>query len=367
MDKRKIYLYGAGKIGRIAIQQLKDQYVDTTIVEGILDRYKTGEIEGVSIKNAWGVKCDKESDIVITIGDFRTAASINEELRKAGYTKIWWYIGNRKKITGDFIYEQCMSCQAWRGEMLLMVEMHIMDACNLNCRGCSHFSPLFKKKWERAEPDFQEKIKDVKKIAEKFDHIVKFTILGGEPLLNSAVGEYVVEIRKILPDTEIYMFTNGLLIPEMDSHILRKLGDNRICILISEYEVTHRRIKEITERLDGQNILYEICPVQKFYRPLTIAKNTKHKQFCISDKCTIIGNGKIARCPMLMYIDKFNEYFGQNLPNEGILSLDTPLEGDKLIEYLRKKIPLCKHCILEKIDWSICEKTPKLEDFAAID
>lgn len=47
------------------------------------------------------------------------------------------------------------------------IELHISDKCNLNCRGCTHFSPLY----NEIGAVFEEKIDDIKKIKRLFDEV----------------------------------------------------------------------------------------------------------------------------------------------------------------------------------------------------
>ena len=68
--------------------------------------------------------------------------------------------------------------------MIPYIELHIVDHCNLNCVGCSHFSPL-------AEPYF----KDVDEYREEMKDLSKFEIgtiriMGGEPLLHPKWYEF---------------------------------------------------------------------------------------------------------------------------------------------------------------------------------
>jgi hypothetical protein len=78
-----------------------------------------------------------------------------------------------------------------------------------------------------------------------------------------------------------------------------------------------------------------------------------------------IADGKIGRCPTLMYIEKFNEVFHQNLPLDGIYKLsEYEGKGDVLLSELEKEVPLCKHCINNEMTWAVCGKEIRFEDFA---
>lgn len=105
---------------------------------------------------------------------------------------------------------------------------------------CS-FSPIFEKKL----PDTASRIHDIEILKDKFTHIIKFFLLGGEPFLNPEINTYVTETRKLLPYTMIQVVTNGLLIPKLDGDVLKTLYDNDIIVSVSEYLPTHRMIKDI--------------------------------------------------------------------------------------------------------------------------
>ncbi len=363
MGKSKVYIYGAGVFGQKAID-LIDRCYSSFIISGFIDRNKTGEMCGRAICRIDDIKDDPT--IIIAIEIFDTALSIYKTLNEIGYTKIFWFYKEKEVEGTSFIVEQCIDCSEWdKGGAIAQVEMHIMDACNLNCRGCAHFSPIF----ERDIPEFESRIRDVKILSEKFAYIHKFFILGGEPFLNPEIDRYVEAIRDILPKSELIIVTNGLLILKTEGAILEKIRDNNVMVSISEYKPVNKVIDKIKGVLEQHSITYEVRAVNHktvFNRPLSIRANSEYEKLCISDKCVTIWNGKISRCPTLMYIDKFNERFGQNLPNGGVLSLEDAPKGWGLIEYLQRRVPLCDYCIKYPIEWSVCGTPPELDDFASL-
>lgn len=88
------------------------------------------------------------------------------------------------------------------------LETNIIDSCNLNCKGCSHFASLF------TDDDFYDAEtfeSDVKAISEKFD-VIRFRLLGGEPFKKDNLLDYVRVAKKYFPKTHVHLVTNGLLI-----------------------------------------------------------------------------------------------------------------------------------------------------------
>lgn len=361
----EMYIYGAGNAGTEVLETLKVYYPSQMkSLCGFMDRNKKKPVRGIPIipiENA-----NTNARIVIAIRSRDIAIEVQRELQRRGYSDVWWYIGRWKKYGVDFWHEMCISCRGWKAPILPQVEMHIMDACNLNCRGCTHFAPIFQDEM----PDFSCRISDVKKFSQKFGHIIRFVILGGEPFLNKEIAKYAEKIRSILPNSLIEIVTNGILIPSVSEEIFEKIRENDICISISEYKPTHKIIHDITSRLEEFGIMYEVRSYerkQKFNIPLSLIKNSKYEKLCISDGCITIWNGKMARCPTLMYIDRFNQQFNQQLPNDGVMSLDEEIAGEELICKFKEKVPLCDHCVQNETSWEVCKRPAGCEDFAVVD
>ncbi len=362
----EILIYGAGEKGKLALTTIKCDYEGNYSIVGFIDKSKHGECLGYPIFKLEEVE-DFNGVILIALLDFQEAQAVWKVLKKRGYTDIFWFQDKKTVLKyEDFFVEQCRNCMDWGDSILPQVEMHIIDSCNLNCRGCSHFSPIF----SDTLPDLKARISDVKKLKEKITTVLKFYILGGEPFLNPEINDYICNIRSVFPYTQLYIVTNGLLIENLPKEVLQCVKDNQVCISISEYKPTRKKIGKIRLILDEFQILYEIrgfSQKEKFYLPLTINEQSKYPKTCISNKCVTIWNGKIARCPQLMYISHFNTYFNTNLPEDGVMDLDNCAEGQKLLHNLQKEVPLCNYCIENEIEWSTCGKTAKLEDFAVMD
>lgn len=362
----KVLIYGAGVRGEQALKLIKDEYKSECEVIGFIDEYKIGEYQGYSIYRLGEINNFK-GRVIIALNDFEVARDVCFLLKKRGYTNIFWFPFKRMVLKYEnFFIEQCEDCSDWTKDMLPQVEMHAIDSCNLNCRGCTHFSPIF----PRDLPNLNSRLSDVKQLKEKLPCIMKFYILGGEPFLNPEINGYIHGIRELLPHTRLYIVTNGLLIEHLSEDILQCIKDNQVWLNISEYHPTHKKIDRICQILNKYKILYEIRKAsfkEKFCLPLSLSESSKYPRTCISNGCVIICDGKIARCPQLIYISHFNRYFGTNLPEEGVMELASCPEGEELLAALRKEVPLCKHCVQNEIPWSVCGKKVGLEDFAVQD
>lgn len=360
----KYIFWGAGTHGRLAAEKFGQNHTTDESLTGFIDKNQTGEFCGYPILTEQEIHKDTEV-LVITVDKTEFVAEIYEQAKKNGYKKIYWFTGVKQKKTGKFLPDYCVNCKNWGDLVLSQAEIHVVDYCNLNCRGCAHYSPIFKKEL----PDRESRINDIRKLKDKFSHIIKFFLMGGEPFLNPDIISYIEETRKILPDTMIQIVTNGLLIPKLSQEVWKAIYENQIVISISEYEPTHGMINRIKDILEEHDVAYILRPYEsktKFIKPLSLISDSKYEKECISNGCINIWNGQIARCPNLMYINRFNETFQTVLPNQGIYELDS-LDGREIIRLMKKAVPLCDYCIHNEISWGSCGNHPTLYDFAEED
>lgn len=361
MQEKEIYIYGAGNRGKELLELINTEYGNELNIVGFVDKAKQGYLDKYKIFSK--DECIQDIPVVISIADFEIALKVAIELKEVGFRKVYWYnIRNKRTYFKDFFREQCVACEEWNPATLFHVEMHAMDACNLNCRGCTHYAPVF----NNEKPNTQSRLSDIELLGEKVRSIVNFYILGGEPLLNDEIIKYISMVRKVYKNAAITIVTNGLLIPKCSPEILSYLSENYVYISISEYEPTHRIINQIVSVLENYNIIYTIRQYdskQKFNIPLSIKKTSE--SYCISNGCINIWNGKIARCPTLMYIPILNDKFNLDFPEDGIIELKSIKSDIQIKNELQKKVALCDFCSKNEIEWSICGKQVCVNDFVA--
>ena len=96
-----------------------------------------------------------------------------------------------------------------RKRALEYIEYDIVGHCNLNCKGCSHFSNII---CDNSFVTLESYEKDLRRMKELFSYIARIKILGGEPLLHPQLNEIIKITREVLPKATIDIVTNGLLI-----------------------------------------------------------------------------------------------------------------------------------------------------------
>lgn len=360
-----IIIYGIGLNCKKIIERAKEY--DNVNILGLADSYKKEnpwKIPMINIKNC--KEKYRDIPIIISICDQEQVLKVYYKLHKLGYTNIYRFLNKTYCWNHDLLQGECIKIENIGVNWLPLLVMHAANHCNLNCKYCSNFSPLFKNEF----PDYEQNMKDLEKIKELLGGVLEFNLIGGEPLLNPHIIDYIIGIKERLPAISIRILTNGLLIPTLDHIILKKFHDHDITILISEYKPTHKLINKITEKLETFKIDYCLIGYDiksRFYKIISLSEDSIYPHECISKICVTVGGGKIARCPTLFYLEKLNSKFRLNLPDEGILTLNNFVNGSDLKEQLAKQVPLCKYCIKKEVLWSQCDREVKLEDFVEIE
>lgn len=91
--------------------------------------------------------------------------------------------------------------------MIYGIDYHITDVCNLNCAHCAHFCSVVP---HNAKHKSIEQITSDLTLMSKFkDELRILGIMGGEPTLHPHLSRILYIARKLFPNTQISIFTNG--------------------------------------------------------------------------------------------------------------------------------------------------------------
>lgn len=249
--------------------------------------------------------------------------------------------------------------------ILKTLETNIMDGCNLNCKGCSHFSNLFTKE---AHIPFENFCDDLKEIS---DHafIAQLNLLGGEALLNERLTDYLDYARMMLPFSEIEIVSNGLLVPQQKETFFECCRKNSICISISGYKPTLLMKEKIRDVLEQNHVDYFFRQdVISFGKNIDLRGEAKPEEAfkrCRESSCHFFRGGKIYKCPFAALGNKFFRHYDLDIRlNSGTDIFEPGLDWDKLIMCLeRNPVEACRYCgEEERMEWET-ENNPKPEDW----
>ncbi|MBQ7630072.1 MAG: radical SAM protein [Selenomonadaceae bacterium] len=249
------------------------------------------------------------------------------------------------------------------------LEFHVADHCNLNCKACEHYSGLVKKPHF---PNLQNFTRDFERLHEFIDDIYMIRILGGEPLLNPELNEYIKLSRRLYPQAQIYVVTNGILLPKMPESFFETLRRYNAAIAISFYPPLESKMPAIKHLLEEKRVMFGFTPL---YRTFTIKQTLNpHDQpkeiflQCLQATCHNLYEGKIASCFLPFTTKYFNAYYDKNLPEDGALDLYDPnLTTEKLKAHLLTPFERCRYCTTPvEIEWSTIKNPAPITDWAIV-
>ena len=253
------------------------------------------------------------------------------------------------------------------------LEFHIADHCNLKCADCEHYSGLVEKE---VFPDFIKFTRDIRQLKKFFDEVFVFRILGGEPLLNHQIEDYIRLINEVYPDSIIHIVTNALLLekmPESFFETIKKCPEGS-GISISYYPVMKNRMKDVIKFLETKDIRYEVSDEIKMFRRQQKMERSDDKEVrkkfdhCYQKGCVNLYDGKLAACFLPFTTKYFNRYFNKSLPEDGAVDLyEEGLTTEKIRRCLSSPFERCRYC-MEPIEapWHTIHNPSILEDWVDV-
>ena len=233
------------------------------------------------------------------------------------------------------------------------LETHLTDHCNLNCKACNHFCPI-------SEPDFNniEVFSNDLAVISKLFNVKKLRLLGGEPLLHPEIKEFVKKARQFLPNCDLRIVTNGLLVKSMDEVFWECCRDNNVTIDLSKYPIV-KNFDEIITTIKLQNVnVGHINEISEFWVSLnprgdSDISNTFQNCECFRE-CVTLYKGKIYKCPIGAYVFKYNNFYGESIPEETGIDIKKST-AQHIINYLNTPMETCRFCYMPAARWDRCQ------------
>jgi MoaA/NifB/PqqE/SkfB family radical SAM enzyme len=277
-----------------------------------------------------------------------------------------------KKIIKDFLPHGIVRIvQKRKNPDLFFFEVHIVEHCNLNCKGCSHFSCLADEEYL----DTEVFDRDCKRISEISKSVTEIGILGGEPLLHPKLILFFNIIRKYFENsTAIRLTTNGILLTKQTGEFWKACAENNVYIDISNYpiKIDHTSIESMAKKFDvkvcyNDNVVSTTDDrIKLMYKvPLDLEGRQNIADSyskCPHVSCITLRDGKIYRCCIVAHIKYFNEHFKTKLQiTEGdYIDIYKTKNVMEIFDFLRGPFPFCRYCKskerINDIKWAITKK-----------
>jgi cyclic pyranopterin phosphate synthase len=216
------------------------------------------------------------------------------------------------------------------------LEYNLVDHCNLACDECSHFSPHLRR---HALP-LETFVRDLDRLAGVY-HAGRFRFVGGEPLLNPTLLDYVAAVRRSGICDEVEVVSNGVLLERMKDEFFKEIDS----LKISQYPDSRcddRLVRYAKERCRAHGTKFS-CEKITVFRRMQVSRPISDDSLVSSifDTCMIAHtwachtfyDGRFYLCSRPIYTGQFLESLGRTAP--GFRALDgEPLHQGRLLERL---------------------------------
>jgi len=214
---------------------------------------------------------------------------------------------------------------------------------------------------------------DLSRLGELFGNIRNLTLLGGEPLLNDELPQFISHARKVFPKAKIRVVTNGLLCKSMSDELIDAFKENNALLHITFYKPMFNSIDSVREFLQSRGVRFIVgTPAYRFVRIFKVEGDSDVKRAfsrCLRKRCIYLSSGHISVCSFPILLKWFDLRFGKSLSestgNDKINIYDKELNGPVLKKKLSKPISACKYCSdPEWFDWDQSKSSEaKIEDY----
>ncbi len=374
-----IAIYGAGQFGEYVYEKIKESA--KIEVECFIDKKCGGVKYGVPIISLESF-CEKK---VLT--DYIVIAS-----KEQGVINQMVALLLKKEVERGKLY--ICPASIWEGKLEVLncegelspliknisrikpvleyVEYHASDSCNLKCKGCGHISNLTTC---TAFPDIKDFENSLEQIKRKFQNIVIFRLLGGEPLLNKDLYQYIYAVRERFPYCDIRVVTNGLLFPLMSEELIGALRKCGVTVQISQYPPTRKMIDEIIEFAYQNDIKFTIStPITEFFKMRldegNISDPVRAWSKCISNSCHFLRDGRLYPCGKVFFDFEWQDFFDKpmSVKLRDAYSADIingEEDGWAILSKLCAPFEYCMYCpeTVETYKWEISGRNVSKEDW----
>lgn len=244
--------------------------------------------------------------------------------------------------------------KTWRihRNMPLRIEFVVTDYCNLNCKGCSHYSPLAQKEFENIN-SLKDNIRHIGNVCG--DGLKSAYLIGGETLLYPDLIEAMNCMRESFPTQDLYIFTNGLMLPKMKDMFWEETKKNNFIIALTRYPINFNydavedlcREKGVEVRVFGDRSLSD-----SFFR-FSLDPNKRQNAWishfkCMNYGCVSVIGDRIFPCSISGCVTHLNKAKGtkfEHVDGDWINVKDVKSATD--IKRLRDRpVPFCSYCVV---------------------
>lgn len=351
MDMRNVSVFGTGDLGLALASRCSAEGLKVTCFVDYDDKSLPVSIGGIEVKKASVFFQEKTTSAILIAKEAMFASKAIHVCKEHLPQHAYLLDDVAFRFEPDLSLSNSLRKVDWEGKASLpYIETNIVDHCNLNCRGCSHFSNV-SKPWEVS---FEDLSIQLHALAQRFD-VGQLRLLGGEPLLHSELQFVLKEVRAALPRSAVVLATNGLLIANKKrfSRIADCFKEYGIYILLTEYPATTQVLKTAREALSYYGIKYfenkhtnkmgETFEGRLLSHGITKSPETVD---CSGQFCRFLRGGLISKCPLPLLCHILNDKWSTTYETseKDYFEIESIQDGWDALAQLQKPVPFCRYC-----------------------
>lgn len=366
-------IYGAGRLGRYTLSVISLENKSDFL--GFIDNGYQQDDTNIFLENDFDWSSFRGDVLVAIINEYERSEVIFSLVRR-GINNIYIISPEIMSFNSQLEYKQ----GEWNSRYIRIYtdakpfihyfETHLSDKCNLNCRACAHYSNIHRGEILKISLDRYES--DLEKMSSFFE-VQRIGLLGGEPLMNQKIGDYITITRASFPDSIIEVVTNGLLIPSIEDSLFELLKKNNVRFKISLYPPTIKILDKIETILAKNNIPYILSDrIERFSAVMsngTSDPNDAYMACKLNKGCLFLRDGNLSICPMIPLLFENQTYFKFKISREeyesSVICLYKQENGWQIGKRLTEAANLCRFCspITSEKEWS--NGVPEVNDWFA--
>lgn len=248
------------------------------------------------------------------------------------------------KIITDFY-------RTWRRHrtLPLRLEFVLTDYCNLNCKGCGHYSSVAPKEFESLD----ELRRDAGHLGRVCADVPVVYLIGGETLLYPHLPESMQILREAFPNARIELFTNGLLLGKMPESFWEAARKYKVVMSITRYPIKFD-YDAVVQECQAQGVEYMIFADRgednSFFRfglDPHGRQNARLSHFkCFNFGCVSIKNSRIYPCSISACVSNLNGACGTNFEHRkgDYLEVSDVRSSADILRLRNNPVPFCRYC-----------------------
>lgn len=192
------------------------------------------------------------------------------------------------------------------------IDYHVVDACNLACEFCTHYSNF-------KGPANVMSVDDIRKEWGLWSPLInpeRVHLIGGEPLLNPSIVEIVRLAFQVWNESTICLYSNGLLLKN-HPELKEALRGGRYALGLHYGDHRDAETERFVRNFFGPDVEVDIVDGSKewlqFYKfdsgipvPYSDGNPRESWENCVAgqSRCYVLKSGKLWKCPQVAFADR---------------------------------------------------------------